>query len=87
MIVFDALPVTVQRGELVPIAGLARIEVDAPTTWAAVEKLAAEGFFGADNWEYSSRRTVRNYDPPWAVIHAGDKWVALYYKQAGEEAK
>jgi hypothetical protein len=74
-IIFDVLPVRVANGALVAVAPPGRETVPGATAWEAIGTrwIATGGC-------YSARRTVHNYDAPYAVIEHPGGWVALYAK-------
>lgn len=75
MIVFHVLPVAVERGELVATGTVTREEIPASSNWEAIEKRwTGEGLDGG----YSTRRTVKDYPKPYAIIERSAGWVALY---------
>ncbi len=73
-ITFDVLPLVVLRGSLVCTGNAVRVVIDGVNCWDAVEKA-----YISVGFSYSARRTVANYNPPYAVLQRGEEWKALYY--------
>lgn len=74
-IVFDVLPLVTAGGSLIPAGKPTRETIPGATPWEAIESR-----WISNGGEYSARRTVQGYDPPYAIVQMPSGWVALYSK-------
>lgn len=67
-------PLSVVRGELVASAPVQTVTLPGNGMWDALERE-----YISKGWEYSARKTVRGYDPPYAIlVHKTLGFVAIW---------